>query len=133
MRLTSAVIYVRDLDRAIEFYGQLLDLEPTITQDEAVLLSKDDRDHLVLRALKTASRVAPSVGVQFLVWTAQSREDLDRCMHALEALAAPFSTWNEGDITVVEGRDPDRTPILVTFPAGPGPSWTRLPTRVFSY
>jgi catechol 2,3-dioxygenase-like lactoylglutathione lyase family enzyme len=133
MRLTSAVIFVRDLDRGVEFYCQLLELEPTMRTGEAVLLSVGDGDHLVLRGFEMAARSSPSVGVQFLVWTARDREDLDRCTQVLEAWNALVSTWNEDDITVVEGHDPDRTPILVTFPMGPSPSWTRLPTRVFNY
>jgi catechol-2,3-dioxygenase len=134
MRLTSAVVVVRDLTRAVQFYSELLELEPTIrTADEAELLTAGDGDHLVLRVLEHATHASPSVGVQYLIWTARDREDLERCARVLEAWSAHVSTWNEGDITVVEGHDPDRTPILLTFPAGPGPSWTRLPTRVFNY
>ena len=133
MRLTSAVIFVRDLARAVEFYSQLLDLEPTLRTRDAALLSRQDRDHLLLRMVEHATRATPSVGVQYLVWTAPNREDLDRCESTLVALAAHVSTWSDGDITVVEGHDPDRTPILFTYPAGPAPNWTELPTRVFSY
>jgi catechol-2,3-dioxygenase len=133
MRLTGVAICVRDLDRAVEFYSQLLDLEPALRTPEAVLLAKEDRENVVLRALKDATRATPAVGVEYLVWTATSREDLDRCERALEALGAHVRTWNEGDVAVVEGRDPDRNPILVIFPAASGSTWTSLPKRVFSY
>jgi catechol 2,3-dioxygenase-like lactoylglutathione lyase family enzyme len=133
MRLSSAVVFVRDLDRAVEFYRQLLDLEITMTTGEAVLLSADDADHLVLRGFENATRASGSLGVQYLIWTARDRQDLDRCAQVLQTWNAHVSTLTEDDITIVEGHDPDRTPILVTFPAGPGRGWTRLPTRVFSY
>ena len=133
MRLTSAVVAVRDLDRAVAFYCDLLELEPTTKTGDAQLLSAGDGDHLVLRVLEGATRVSRTVGVQYLCWTARDSDDLERCAQVLEEWSAHVSTWNEGDLTVVEGHDPDRTPILVTFPAGPGPILTRLPTRVFSY
>jgi catechol-2,3-dioxygenase len=133
MRLTGAVICVRDRDRAVEFYSQLLDLEPALQTPEAVVLARENRDHVVLRVLQHATHVSPSVGVEFLVWTATSRAELDRCVRTLEALDAHVATWNEGDLTVVEGRDPDSTPVLVTFPAATGPGWTSIPNRVFRY
>jgi catechol-2,3-dioxygenase len=133
MQLSSAVIFVRDLDRSKEFYRQLLQLDVGLTTGEAVLLSAGEGDHLVLRELPDAPGTSGVVGVQYLIWTATDREDLERCERVLETWDAHISTWRDHDITIVEGRDPDRTPILVTYPAGPGKEWTRLPTRVFSY
>jgi len=134
MQLSSAVIFVRDLDRSKEFYGQLLELDVSMmTAGEALLLYAGDGDHLVLRELPNATRSGGAVGVQYLIWTARSPEDLERCERLLQASGAHVSTSVDEDITIVEGRDPDRTPILVTYPAGPGQGWTRLPTRIFSY
>jgi catechol 2,3-dioxygenase-like lactoylglutathione lyase family enzyme len=133
MRLTSAVIFVRDLDRSKEFYGQLLELDVAVTTGEALLLSAGDGDHLVLRALEGAAHGSGFVGVQYLIWTARDAADLDRCERLLQGWRAHVSTWIDHDIRVVEGRDPDDVPVLVTYPSGPGEGWTRLPTRVFAY
>jgi hypothetical protein len=133
MRLTSAVLVVRNLHLATEFYCQLLDLERTMTTDDAVLLSGREGSHLTLRVIENAKRSSPAVGVQFLVWSARDREDFDRCKQVLESLDALVTTWNEDDITVVEGRDPDLTPVIVSFPPGPGRQWAQLPSRVFNY
>lgn len=133
MKLTSAVIFVRDLDRSKEFYGQLLQLNVAMTTGEALLLYAGEGDHVVLRELERAPGASGVVGVQYLIWTARDPEDLDRCERVLQTWGAHVSTWLDHEIRVVEGRDPDRTPILVTYPAGPGKGWTRLPTRVFSY
>jgi catechol-2,3-dioxygenase len=134
MKLTSAVIFVRDLDRSKEFYGQLLQLNVELTTGEALLLYAGEGDHVVLRELERSSGATGGVvGVQYLIWTARDPEDLDRCERVLQTWGVHVSTWFDDDIRVVEGRDPDRTPILVTYPAGPGKGWTRLPTRVFSY
>jgi catechol 2,3-dioxygenase-like lactoylglutathione lyase family enzyme len=48
MKLTSAVIFVRDLDRSKEFYGQLLQLDVAMTTAEALLLYAGEGDHVVL-------------------------------------------------------------------------------------
>jgi hypothetical protein len=133
MSLTAAVIFVRDLDRAAEFYRQLLELDTEITTGEAVLLSAAGGDHLVLRARELAQHVAGGLGVQYLIWTARGSEDLDRCEQVLQAWDAHVSTWSDQDIKVVEGHDPDRIPILVTYPAGPPADTTTLPRRVFAY
>jgi catechol-2,3-dioxygenase len=133
MELSSAVIFVRDLERSKEFYGQLLQLDVALSTGEALLLSAGEGDHLVLRQLEDAPGASGVVGVQYLIWTATDGEDLERCERLLQGWNAHVSTWRDHDITIVEGRDPDHTPILVTYPAGPGREWTRLPTRVFSY
>ena len=133
MRLTSAVIFVRDLDRSKEFYGQLLQLDVAMTTGEALLLYAGEGDHVVLVQHPRAPGVSGAVGVQYLIWTARDAEDLDRCERVLQTWDAHVSTWSDDDITIVEGRDPDRRSILVTFPEGPGRGWMRLPTRVFSY
>src|SRR3954462_167807 len=130
MKLTSAVIFVRDLDRSKEFYGQLLQLDGELPTGEALLMYAGEGDHLVLRELDRAAGATGGVGgVQDLIWPARDPEDLNRCERVLQPGGAHVSTWFDHDIEVVEGRDPDRTPILVTYPAGPGKGWTRLPTR----
>jgi catechol-2,3-dioxygenase len=133
MKLSAAVIFVRDLDRSSEFYGQLLQLDVAMATGEALLLYAGDGDHVVLRELKRAPGASGAIGVQYLIWTARDPEDLDRCERVLGSWGAHVSTWCDHDIRVVEGRDPDHTPIVVTYPAGPGKGWTRLPTRVFSF
>jgi catechol 2,3-dioxygenase-like lactoylglutathione lyase family enzyme len=133
MRLTAAVIFVRDLERSAEFYRQLLELDAEITTGEARLLSAARGDHLVLRARARAPHVSNSLGVQYLIWAARDPEDLDRCEQVLQARDAHVSTWTDQGITIVEGHDPDRIPILVTYPAGPPVEATTLPRRIFTY
>jgi catechol 2,3-dioxygenase-like lactoylglutathione lyase family enzyme len=133
MRLTAAVIFVRDLERSAEFYRQLLTLDTEMTTGEALLLSAARGDHLVLRAREGAPHFTSNLGVQSLIWTASDPEDLDRCEQVLQARDAHVSTWTDQNIQVVEGHDPDHIPILVTYPAGPPVGATTLPTRVFAY
>ena len=133
MRLTAAVIFVRDLPHSADFYRNLLDLDVTVATDGAVLLSANDGEHLVLRALQPAPRLSGAVGVQYLIWAATDSDDLDRCEHLLQTWNAHVSTSIEEGVKVVEGHDPDRIPILLTYPSGPSSALSRLPTRVYSY
>ena len=133
MRLTAAVMFVRNLQPSADFYRQLLELDVALETDEALLLSASDGQHLVLRALEPAPRLSGALGVQYLVWAATDSDELDRCEHLLQTWNAHVSTSIEEGVKVVEGRDPDRTPILLTYPSRPGIALTRLPTRVYTY
>jgi catechol 2,3-dioxygenase-like lactoylglutathione lyase family enzyme len=131
--LTAVVIFVRDLARSTDFYGQVLDLQVVLESDDAVMLSAGSGDHLVLRALHGATRVDGAVGVHYVVWTASDAAELERCERALRACDDFVRTWTENDVRVVEGRDPDRSTLLVSYPSGPGFGAARVPPRVFSY
>jgi catechol 2,3-dioxygenase-like lactoylglutathione lyase family enzyme len=132
MRLTAAVIFVRDLQRSEEFYRRLLELDLEMTTGEALLLSAEGV-HLVLRALERAPHTSGNLGVQYLIWAARDADDLDRCEQFLKARDAHVSTWSENGISIVEGHDPDRVPILLTYPAEPALGVTTLSTRLFTY
>ena len=132
MRLAGAVIFVRDLQRSQDFYQQLLELEVQVTGREALALSGPQGVHLVLRAMRGAERLAGNVGVHYLFWTPRDREDLERAKKVLEAWG-PVSTSSHDDLEVVEGVDPDRTPIILIYPAVPTRGAVTLPARLFAY
>jgi catechol 2,3-dioxygenase-like lactoylglutathione lyase family enzyme len=132
MRLAGAVIFVRDLQRSQDFYQQLLELEVQLTGPEALVLSGSDGVHLVLRARRGAERLAGNVGVHYLFWTPRDHEHLDRAKKVLGAWG-PVSTTSQDDLEVVEGVDPDRTPIILVYPAVPTRGAVTLPGRLFAY
>jgi catechol-2,3-dioxygenase len=133
LRLTGAVVFVRELVRSENFYRDLLELDVEITSTESVMLSTAGGDHLVLRAMARAPRVFGGIGVQYLVWTARDAEDLERCERALRERASLVSITVDHGVKVVEGRDPDGIPVIVVYPPGPGPGMTSLPSRVYTY
>ena len=133
MRLTAAVVFVRDLKRSKTFYRELLALDLATETGDAVLLSSADGDHLALRALEGAVRPSAVLGVQYLIWTTEDANDLEHCEHVLRAWDAYTSTWTDGGVTVVEGHDPDRTPVLVSYAPDPRTGASTLPARVFAY
>ena len=133
LRLSAAVMHVRELQQSTDFYREILLLDVEVTSDEATLLTTPTGDHLVLRALPRASRTFAAVGVQFVLWTARDNDDLDRCERELKARDAFVSVSVEQGARVVEGRDPDGIPVVVVYPARPGIGMTAIPARAYEY
>ena len=78
-RLSSVVIFVHNLDRSVDFYTDCLGLEVADHSTTAALLNNAVGTQLVLRAMGPGvSRSLGAVGVQYVVWTAADKEDLDR-------------------------------------------------------
>ena len=132
-KLSGAVVVVRALSRSQGFYCELLDLQVDASSAEAVLLSAPTGDHLVLRALGRAPHLSGGIGVQFLVWTAESAGYLDRCEKVLRARGAFVSRSLDHGVRVLEGRDPDGIRVIVVLPVEPGSEKMSLPARIYAY
>jgi len=134
IRLSGAVMFVRNLDRSVTFYRELLGLEVTDTSPTAALLVNEDGTHLVLRAFgQNAPHALGSIGPQYLTWHTASKADLDQLTDKLRRHSAYRETRTEGAITVVEGRDPDDLVVMLIY-AGPGrPPMHRLPARIYAW
>ncbi len=133
LRLSAAVVFVRELARSEDFYRDLLELNTEIASPQAVLLAGPDGDHLVLRVLARAPHLLGGIGVQYLIWTARDAADLQRCENVLKARDVFVSTTQEQGATVVEGHDPDDIPVLLVYPPSASVSMTALPTRILEY
>ena len=131
--LSGAVVVVRDLARSEGFYRELLDLRVGASSDQAVLLTARTGDRLVLRSLSRAPHIWGGIGVLFLVWTAESVDDLDRCETVLRSRDAFVSRSAEEGWEVLEGRDPDNVRVIVVFPVGAESERTTLPSGIFEY
>jgi catechol-2,3-dioxygenase len=129
----AAVIFVSDLARSEKFYCELLELEVSLEQDSALLLTAKSGYCLVLREFEHGVRSSGALGLQYIVWSARDREDLDRCRRILRAWNGHATTSENDRSETVEGHDPDRSPVLVTYPSGPGTALTQLPLRSFAY
>lgn len=111
-------MFVADLDRSVAFYEELLGLEATHRDDEAALLVNPDGYHLYLRSMgKRAQHPLGFIGIQYLVWTAEDEEDLERCEQVLKAQSSQVTRTTVDGFTMVEGRGPDGVPVVVTFPS----------------
>ena len=133
-RLGLVVMFVRDLDRSVDFYTHILGLEVADHSPTAALLNNAVGTQLVLRAMGPGvSRALGAVGVQYVVWTAADKADLDRCERALRDRAAHRETRSHNGVTVLEGRDPDDLRLVVTYPGPDEVPLHQLPPRIYGW
>jgi catechol 2,3-dioxygenase-like lactoylglutathione lyase family enzyme len=133
-RVGSVVMFVSDLDRSEAFYTDVLALGVTDRSPTAVLLTNAGGVSLILRAMgRDAPHALGSVGVQYVVWTASGEEDLARCERALAARGAHRETRSLGGVSLVEGRDPDDIPLLITYPGHDQVPLRELPARIYGW
>jgi catechol 2,3-dioxygenase-like lactoylglutathione lyase family enzyme len=134
VRLRAAVIFVRNLDRSVTFYQELLDLEVVDSSPTAALLRSADGSQLALRAMgDNAPRSLGSIGVQYLTWSTASRADLDRRAEIFRRHSAYRETRTDQDIVAVEGRDPDDLPIMIVYAGENGQLVRELPARIYAW
>jgi catechol-2,3-dioxygenase len=134
VRLSAAVVFVRNLDRSVKFYTEVLDLAVLDRSPTAVLLGEDDGPQLVLRAFgENASHPLGSVGVQYLIWMTDSRDDLDRRTALLQQRSAFKEAHARGDSVTIEGRDPDDLVVMIGYRPPGQPAMQGLPARVYAW
>jgi catechol 2,3-dioxygenase-like lactoylglutathione lyase family enzyme len=133
-RVDSVVIFVHDLQRSVSFYQQVLALEVIDHSTTAALLTSSGGTQLILRAVgSNAAHPLGSVGVQYVIWTASDRADLDRCEQALKRRSAHRETRVSEQATAVEGRDPDDITVMIAYPGPDKAPLHELPTRIYGW
>jgi catechol 2,3-dioxygenase-like lactoylglutathione lyase family enzyme len=117
MKLTSAVIFTTDLGTSVAFYEKLLTARTTVRTSTAALLVGLNEDQLYLRAVSERDQhPLGGVGIQYLIWTASDRTELDRCEQLLREQSPRVSRRDIDGFTVLEGEGPDGLPVLVSHP-----------------
>lgn len=133
-RLVSAVMFVRNLERSVRFYAELLTLDIADRTPTAALLISQAGSQLILRAVgETAMHALGGAGIQYLVWAAGSAEDLARCEQVLKRHSAYTETRSGHGLTAVEGRDPDRVSVMVCYPGPDAAQLRELPVRIYAW
>jgi len=133
-RLGSAVIFVRELDRSVRFYRDVLSLEVVDRSPTAALLRGAAGSQLVLRAMGgSAAHALGAVGVQFLVWNTASEADLGTCERALRERGAYRETRRTGAVTAVAGRDPDDITVMITYPGSDEVPAQEIPVAAYAW
>jgi catechol 2,3-dioxygenase-like lactoylglutathione lyase family enzyme len=133
-RIGSAVMFVQSLDRSVSFYCDVLGLEVADQSTTASLLVSQDASQLILRSMgHGAAHPLGGVGVQYVIWTAADAADLDRCERALKELSAHRDTRTDGQVKVVEGRDPDDIVVMVVYPGPDQLALHELPVRIYGW
>jgi len=133
-RLGSAVMFVQQLERSVNFYQEVLELEVVDRSPTAALLVGAGGSQLVLRSLGTnAAHALGSIGVQYVTWTAAGEDDLARCEQVLRERSAHRETRSSGPVSAVEGRDPDDLVVMIVYPGPDQLPLHELPVRVYGW
>jgi catechol 2,3-dioxygenase-like lactoylglutathione lyase family enzyme len=132
-RIGSVVMFVQDLDRSVSFYQELLALELADRSPTAALLISASGTQLILRAMGSGVHSLGGVGVQYVIWTAPAKDDLERIERVLKQHSAHLDTRTSGDATAVEGRDPDNIAVIVTHPGPEEEPLHKLPVRIYGW
>lgn len=133
-RLSLAVIFVRDLDASVSFYGDVLGLTTVDRDPTAALLGSATRSTLILRSMGQDATSAPgSTGVQYVLWAADEEKDLDHAEQTLKARSSYVETRRSQEYAVVEGRDPDGLPVMIAYPGPDQLPLRTLPARIYAW
>jgi len=113
-RLNHAVLYVRDAERAAEFYGRVFGFEVVSSEfgGRAVFMratGSDNHHDLGLFSVGEAASRPPrgSVGLYHLAWEVPTIEDLAQASTALSAAGALGGASDHGVSKSLYGNDPD--------------------------
>ncbi|UWE10842.1 VOC family protein [Actinacidiphila bryophytorum] len=134
-KLASVVLFVRDLDRSADFYQELLLMRVAVRTSTAVLLVGTDDTQVYLRVMGAGSEhPLGAIGVQYVIWTADSSADLQRCERLLKERDAHIASRETGDgVTVVEGRDPDALPLVIAYPGPHATDRQEIMARIYAW
>ena len=134
VRLSAAVVFVRNLEKSVNFYRELLGLDVVDRSATAALLTTADGSQLVLREFgSNAPHPLGAIGVQYVTWSTTSRDDLDRRAEILRRNSAYRETRADDDVIVVEGRDPDDVPVLIFYGGDDHHLMRKLPARIYAW
>jgi catechol 2,3-dioxygenase-like lactoylglutathione lyase family enzyme len=134
VRLGSVVMFVNDLPQSVDFYRRLLLLEPTVQNDSAALLVGPGCYQLYLTCIGSrSSHALGDIGYQYVIWTAASNHDLARCEHVLRGQSDHVTVTQHEGFRMVEGRDPDDVPVLVTYPGPDQEPRQQIISRIYDW
>jgi catechol 2,3-dioxygenase-like lactoylglutathione lyase family enzyme len=127
-------MFVNALESSVAFYRELLGMEVQARGELAALLVSADGFQLYLRDKgKRASHSLGSVGVQYVIWAAAGEESLRRCERFLKERSAHVATKDVAGFTLVEGRDPNDLPVMITYPGPDLVERHQIMARIYSW
>lgn len=67
------------------------------------------------------------------IWTAADEEDLERCERFLRDRSAHVQTMTLDGFRVIEGRDPSRLPVVMTYPGPDEVARHQIMSRIYAW
>jgi len=119
--LNHAVLYVRELERSVQFYQSVFGFEEVaiLPWRMAFLRAAGSSNHhdLGLIALGSKAPAAPpgAIGLYHLAWQVKTIEDLARAAQFLKDLGSFRAASDHGAIKSVYGQDPDGHEFEITW------------------
>jgi hypothetical protein len=101
----------------VSFYRDLFECEVTLRSTEAALLLTGEGFQLyIIERGKRAERHPGGLGHHLLMWATDSAKALEHFEQALKDAGRYTGTHTAGDVTFVEGRDPDGLRVVIAHP-----------------
>ena len=122
-RLNHAVLYVRDVDRSVAFYSDVLGFRrlPVDIDGAAFLRAPASTNDHDLGLFQIGSGAGPSpagrstVGLYHLAWEVDTLDELDRLSRLLAEHGALVGTGDHGTTKSLYARDPDGIELEVAW------------------
>ena len=116
--VASALVFVADLDRSVDFYHDVFDCQVTLREGEAALMVAPGGFQIYLiEKGGRAQHPSGGIGVQCLMWATDSTAGLAHFEQALRARGCHTHTHTSGGVRFVEGRDPDGIRVIIAQPS----------------
>jgi catechol-2,3-dioxygenase len=116
-KVASSVLFVSELERSVVFYRDLFRCEVTLrSHDAALLLTQGGFQLYIIERGKRAVHHEGGLGHHLLMWSTDSARGLEHFEQALKDAGSYTDTHTAGEITFVEGRDPDGLRIVIAHP-----------------
>lgn len=117
-RITSAVVFVSDLGRSVEFYREVFSCEVALeARGAALLLARGGFQVYLIERGNRSMHASGGIGLQYLIWTVDSKTELKETLVRLAARGRRTDSFESGGVSFVAGRDPDGIRILIAHPS----------------
>jgi catechol-2,3-dioxygenase len=121
-RLNHAVLYVRDVERSVAFYSQVLGFRQVMGMSGAAFMqaegSSNDHD-LGLFQVGPDAVDSPAgrgaVGLYHLAWEVDTLDELERIAHQLSEAGALVGASDHGTTKALYAKDPDGLELEVSW------------------
>lgn len=116
--VASSVIFVRELDRSMSFYTEVFGCETAFSgEDGALLLSADGFQIYLIVKGDRETGISDSIGAHNLMWATESADGLKHFEDTLKKRGNYTYTHTGGEVTFVEGTDPDGGRVVIAYPS----------------
>jgi catechol 2,3-dioxygenase-like lactoylglutathione lyase family enzyme len=117
-KVTSTVLFVRELDRSVRFYTGIFGCRTEFDADGgALLLAPGGFQIYLVEKGREAPHPLEGIGTQYLMWGVDTLEGLHQFEEALKSAEGYTDTHTSGGVTFVEGQDPDGIRVVIAHPS----------------